>query len=293
MAGPIVNTYPIPSGGAIRLEMPEYVDPPSGVTTMLVSIAVSGASGLGAFTQVYSGALLPQFLDVGDIYPQPLDPTTQYVYQVADNRGSTQTLPVVPSWEIETVPDQLTQILIRLVQGAVNSMPLPIGINKTTVTTQMPQNGWQAMPFIIINTDLIQQTETAIGADAPVENRGDNNWTLFCNAKRVWRISILSVDGNERDFYRDTLLAALRVIRATAFAPLGFDVSHSVQAASYTDANEYMGQAPGFYGSDIMYEIDGVFPVTVLTAYGPIATIANTANIIPPPGSATITADAT
>jgi len=287
MPGPVVNLYPIPSGGAVRIECPEYDDPPVNVSTMTIAIATSGISGLSTFTQIYSGSLLPQYLDVGDLYPQPLDPTVLYVYQVGDDRGVTQTQPVLPAWNITNTTDQLSQILIRLLQGAVNSMPLPAGVQKTIVTTQMPSNGWAAMPFIIVNLELIQQSEVALGADAPTITKG-NQWTLFANAKRIWRITIMSVTSDEGDFYRDALIAALRVMRATAFGPLGFDVSHAIQAASYTDAKEFQGQAPGFYGTDIMFEINGMFPVTILGSYKAINTITATATIEPPPGATTI-----
>ena len=262
MPGPTVNLYPIPSGGAILLDLPDYVVPPSGVTQMAISIATSGVGGLSAFTAVYSGALLPKYLDCGDAFPQPLNATTEYVYAVSDSRGTTQTTPVIPAYNMTSLPDQLSQILIRLLQGAVSSMPLPAGIQVTRVTTQMPQNGWQAMPFIVVNLDLTQQSEVAIGEDYP-QPTADNDWTLYANAKRIWRVSVFSLDAEERDFYRDSLLAVFRVAKATAFAPLGLDVRHSFQAASYTDAKEWEGHSPGFYGADLMLEIDGVFPTAV------------------------------
>jgi hypothetical protein len=80
-------------------------------------------------------------------------------------------------------------------------------------------------------------------------------------------------DAQERDFYRDSLLNIFRVLKATVFTPIGYNVSHSYQAASYTDAKEWEGHAPGFYGADLMLEIDGVFNTTVLFNYGVIKEI--------------------
>ncbi|MDE2467484.1 MAG: hypothetical protein KGL35_01735, partial [Bradyrhizobium sp.] len=155
MANPTVNLTAIPTGGAIMLDLPDYAPGgvASGLTSMTISIATSGASGLTAFIGMYSGPPLPKYLDVGDIYPGPLDPTVQYVYQVEDSRGTTQAGPVTPAWVLATLPDQLSQIFIRLLQGAVNSMTYPSNLQaalgagatqRPTVTTQMPTNGLQA-----------------------------------------------------------------------------------------------------------------------------------------------------
>lgn len=276
MANPTVNLSAVPTGGAIMLDLPDYVSPPSGVTDITISIATSGSSGLSAFTGVYSGPPIPKYLDVGDIYPGPLNPTAQYVYQVQDSRGTTQAGPITPAWAIATLPDQLSQIFIRLLQGAVNSMPYPVnlqaplgttGTQRPQVTTQMPANGLQAMPFIVVNLDLVQQHEVAIGEDVAIPNT-DNNWTLFAMAKRLWRVTVMCQSADERDFLRDSLMSAFRAFKAYAFSPLGYNVRHSFQANSYTDVHEWEGHSPGFYGADIMLEIDGVFPVTILTDYG-------------------------
>ncbi len=166
----------------------------------------------------------------------------------------------------------MTQLFIRLLQGALNCLIYPPGIQQTQVLNQMPMNGWTAMPFIIVNLDLIEQTETEIGED--VENPNNQNvWSLWVNARRIWRITVISSNAEERDFYRDSLLAIFRVLKATAFQPLGLDVSHSFQAVSYTDAREWQGHIPGFYGADLMLEINGTFPTAVLTDYPLIAEV--------------------
>lgn len=270
----------VPTGGAVIFSLPDYSAsiPPSGVTTITISRAVSGSTGLSAFTTIYSGAPCSTFVDAGEALPRPLDPTLAYVWQVTDARGTTQTTPVVPAQSITTGPDYLTNLLIRLLQGSLDSATLPPGFAPPTggrpvlITTKMPQQGLAAMPFIIVNLDLIQQSETQIGED--VNASRDNNWALFVNAKRIWRVSVFSQDANERDFYRDSLLVFFRVLKATVFSPLGLNVTHSFQAASFTDANAWDGHSPGFYGADLMLEIDGVFNTTILTNYGLIQSIA-------------------
>ncbi len=259
----------VPTGGAVMLEFPGYFPVPSQATSLTISRSIAGS---GIWTVIYQGPPVGVFIDVGDGTPRPLDPTISYIWQAVDYSGTTVSAPVTPAASFIGVPDQLSQILIRLLQGAINSMRLPPGIQPTQITTRMPQNGWQAMPFIVVNLDLIQQTEVQIGEDV-LNPTPDNNWTLFANAKRIWRVTIMSQDVEERDFYRDTLLAVFRVLKATAFGPLGINVTHAFQAASYASAAEYEGVAPGFYAADLMLELDGIFPAAVLTHYPVITEI--------------------
>ena len=273
MSGPDVAATVIPTGGAIRLDMPGYLTPPSGVAAYTLSRAVSGSSGLGAFTQLYSGAPQPVYLDVGDMLPQPLDMTAGYVYRVADSTGITQIGPIVPAPSLIYNEDPLTQILIRLIQAGVNGQQPPAGYGAgpyntpPQVTTRMPQGGLAAMPFIVLNLDLIQQTQTGLGQDVPNISAG-NEWTIWVNAKRMWRISVMCGNASARDFYRDLLLNVFQVIKPTVFAYIGLDVTSEIQAASGTDADEWDGKVPGFYFADIMLTLNGVLNTTIFTGYG-------------------------
>lgn len=262
----------IPTGGAVLLEFPGYFPVLPRATELTISRSIDGS---GVWTVIYDGPPVGVFLDVGDGSPKPLDPTTAYLWQAEDYSGTAVVGPLTPASTFINLPDQLTQILIRALQGAINSMTLPTGIQRPQITIKMPQNGWQAMPFIVVNVDLIQQTEVAMG-ESVINPTPDNNWTLFANAKRVWRVTIMSQDAEERDFYRDTLLAVFRVLKATAFGPIGLDVSHTFQAVSYSSAQEWEGVTPGFYAADLMLEINGVFPAAVLTNYPVILQIEST-----------------
>jgi len=281
MSGSNGSVTAVPTGGAAFLSLPGYLIPPSGVTFMALSRSVSGSAGLSAFTTFYSGAPLPAYVDCGDGTPAPLASGTNYVWQVQDDLGSIQLGPIIPSNNIVSQPDYLTNLLIRLLQGAIDSTTLPPGVNPTQVTTKMPQNGWQALPFIVVNLDLIQQSETQIGEDVPTINPPNLDWTIWSNAKRIWRVSVFSRDAQERDYYRDMLLSVFRVLKATVFAPIGLNVSHSFQAVSGTDAKEWEGHTPGFYYADLMLEIDGVFNTVVLTNYGLIEHIDVNAVVVP------------
>ncbi len=276
MAGPTVKLSVVPTGGVIRLEMPGWLPPASGLGTAVISRAVSGASGLSSFTTLYSGTpgYGAEWVDAGDELTSPLLSGSGYVYQVSDGTGTTQVGPAYPVPTFVTYTDQLTQLFIRLLQAGVNNLVLPpyvsppvggpgSGYGTIQVLSQMPQGGFQALPYIIVNLDLIQQREVMIGQDVQVPDQA-GHWHVNVNAKRVWRVTVMSRNPTERDFYRDSLIAIYQLLLATVFMPIGLEVHHEFQAASGTDAREWDGMAPGFYYSELLFEIDGEFPVAVV-----------------------------
>lgn len=281
MSGSSGSATAIPTGGAVLLSLPGYLIPPSGITFMSLSRAVSGASGIGSFATFYSGSPQPFYVDAGDGMPAPLSPGSAYLWNVADDTGTIQLGPITPSGAIVSKPDYLTNLLIRLIQGALNSATFPPGIKLPQVTTRMPQQGYQALPFVVVNLDLIQQTETQIGEDVPNPVPPNNDWVIWSNAKRIWCVSVFSADPQERDWLRDSILGFFRVMKAAVFAPIGYNVSHSFQAVSGTDAKEWEGHTPGFYYADLMLELDGVFNTVVSTDYGLIEQIDVNATVLP------------
>lgn len=267
---PSVIATVIPTGGVVLLQFPSaFVGTPN-ASAMTISRSIAGS---GVWTPIYQGPPIGAFIDVGDGLPAPLDPGIGYLWQIANSGGEVTAGPLMPAPSFLNAPDQLTQILIRALQGALNSMPLPAGVQRPLVTIKMPVNGWMAMPFVVVNLDLIQQKYLAIGEDM-VNPTPDNNWTLFATANRCWRVTVMSQDPEERDFFRDSLLAVFRVLKATAFSPIGLDVTHSFHAVSYSSAHEWQAVTPGFYAADLLFEIDGVFPAAVMTDYPVILQIA-------------------
>ena len=276
----------LPTGGAVLLafygaETGKFA-PPSGVTSMTISRSFGTPT---VFTPIYTGPPVPYWVDVGDgasTSSDVLSATTSYEWQAEDSTGTTQVGPVTPSSAILTVPDGLTQLLIRLLQAAVNNAPLPAGVvvAPAQVTTKMPSNGWQALPLIVVNLELFQQRDTAVGQDVihPLPN---NQWTLPGWVRRMWRISVLSQNADERDFYRDTLMIAFRALKGTLFSVIGQNIRHDFQANSGTTGDEWIGQGPTFYWADVMVTLEGVFDVTVLTGYGLIEQINTTPTYAP------------
>ena len=257
---------PLPVGGSVLISLyggNDYVAPAAGTVLTLLRNS----------TTIYSGPALPFWLDVGDgpsTSSAPLDPNTEFTWQAIDNTGTTQAT-ATPSPSISTVPDGLTQIVIRLLQAACDNAPgaAVAHVQRPQVTTRMPQGGWQASPFVVVNLDLFQQSDTTIGQDIaapPV----DGQWTLWGWARRIWRISVFSQDADERDFYRDTIMVALRALKATLFSQVGMNIRHDFQASSGTTGDEWIGQGPGFYWADVMWNLEGAFPVSMLVSYGTI-----------------------
>jgi hypothetical protein len=242
--------------------------PPSGVVDMTLSRSVSG----GAFVQIYQGPPLPYWCDVGDgpsFSSEPLDATLPYEWQAIDSTGTTEIGPVTPAGFIVTVPDALTTLIIRLLQAATNNAPRPSGVtvSPVQVTTKMPAAGFAAMPFIVVNLELFQDRDTAIGQDV-MNPDAQNLWTLPGWSRRVWRISVISPSADERDFYRDTVLIAFRALKAVLFSRIAQNIRHDFQATSGTTGDEWTGQAPGFYWADAMLTLEGDFSVTMLTGFG-------------------------
>jgi hypothetical protein len=281
VTGPPLVLSPLPTGGAALIAMygaeQGAFAPPSGVVSMTLSRSAAG----GPFTQIYAGPPLPYWVDVGDgpaTSSQPLSAATAYVWQAVDSTGTTEVGPLTPAGSIATVPDALTQLLIRLLQAACDNALRPSGVkvDPAQVTTRMPTGGWQANPFVVVNLDLFQQRDTAVGQDVETP-LADNQWTLPGWARRVWRISVFSPSADERDFYRDTILIAFRALKATLFSQIGSNIRHEYQATSGTTSDEWTGQGPGFFWADVMLDLEGVFDVTILTGFGLIERIDLTA----------------
>lgn len=291
MSGSQLTASVVPTGGAIMLNLPGYVSPTAS-GTITIARAVQSGGTLSAFGTLYSGPPLAVWIDAGDGTdgapgPAPLSASLAYVYQVTDSGGAVQVGPLTPAPSLQPSNDGLTQLFIRLLQAGINNLTLPTGVQPVQVTTQMPVGGWQALPFIIVNLDLIQQDEVPIGQDMPQPD-ASNVWEITTYAKRVWRVTVLSRSAAERDFYRDSLLSIFQALKATVFAPLGLDNRHDFQAASGTDVNEWEGRSPGFYFADVLMTISGTMSVALLTGYGVIQSFAVTPTVTPDPTTITL-----
>ena len=273
MAVPEITVVPIPTGGAISLA---------------ISGAVSGAvlleravSGVGTFTTIYSGVATQYYLDIGDGLPAPLDANLFYQYRYTDPGGSTTTDFYQPVSLLAVEPEPISQVLIRLIQGTLNSTPLPPGVKNAQVTQAMPLGGAIPMPLVVVNLDLFQQANVPIGQSTNVfaailsaaSGVPVSGYTTLGFAKRLFRVSVLATDAITRDFYRDLLVGFFEAIYASVLQPIGVDVTHRWQASSGQVAHDKTTNVPGFYFADVTFEFEGILNVVLNLTHPLIQTI--------------------
>jgi hypothetical protein len=271
----INNITAIPTGGAIGMELVTA----AGNWTLSRAISVSGSPGafveISSGTQAASGKLY--HLDTGDGLPTALPPTNFYIYQLTDTQGSVQSVPVEPVSSVEILQSNLDQTMIRLMQGGIDSMQLPEGIGRAKVSHAMPLTGFPPLPFLVVYEELLQQEEVPIGGDISNPDPVTGIATFSNFARRLYRVTVLSQNPQERKFYRDAVIAFFKVWLATFFSAIGSDLRQKFIATSYQVSGDTINKSPGFFGCDIALEITGTLNVAVVTTYGIINEIIMTA----------------
>lgn len=247
---------PIPTGGASSLTIKDV----SGA--MILARAVSGASGVGTFTPIYSGVATPAYIDVGDGMNAPLDPSTIYVYSITDLHGSSISNGVRPTSTLNPEIEPLTEMLIRLLQGAFNSSTPPSGMPALQVLQAMPLGGLPPMPFLTVNLDLIQQEEIPIGQGFP-KTAEDGSQVITEQALYTWRISVLASSSGVRDYYRSVVTAVLKSIIFSVLMPIGLNVEDRYQITSGQVADANAGMDPGFYYAEALLTIKGTLNISI------------------------------
>lgn len=271
---PVFNKIQVvPTGGAITVS---FNTSPSGAISL--SRMASGASGFTAPQVLYAGLPLKGnginqfFLDYGDLTPSPLLPNLNYVYTLSDQNGTISTAPIQTPSAFTLDEDQTLQILTRLLQAAVNNGVPPTGAKSVRVTHAMPLNGDFPMPLMVIAPELLQQDEQKIGDDVELPNE-NNIWTMTEFVKRVFRVSVITQTAVEREYYKRLIIGVFKIACAYVFAPIGENLVHNYQAASYQVTGPSTGNNPGFYGCDVMLEITGSLNLNIQTSYGIIEKI--------------------
>lgn len=275
---PVFNKIQVvPTGGAATLL---FNTAPSGQITL--ARAASGSGGIGAFTQLYSGSPLTsggvnQFvLDYGDFLQSPLVSGTTYVYQLTDVGGSILSPGILTPSAFTLEADSNTQILTRLLQAAIDNNTPPPGVKPGRVLQAMPLAGLPLLPSVVITPEILGQEYQKIGDDVELPDV-TNTWAMEEQARWLYRVSVIASSAVERDYYRNLIIAVFKIVHAYVFAPIGENVTHNYQAASYQVVDPQKGMTPGFYGCDVMLEMVGTFNLSITTSYGVISTI--TANV--------------
>lgn len=275
MSLPEITAYGVPTGGAVTLAITGAV---SG--SALLERAVSGQT----FSTIYSGAALKFYIDIGEALPGPLDPLSFYQYRYTDSGGQTLSAYVQPASIVSVQPEPITQILVRLIQGALNSMSLPTGVGRAEVTHAMPLGGTLKLPLVVVNLDLWQQGPVPVGQSftvnaailAAASGVSASGYAIIGMSKRLYRVSILALSPIERDFYRDNLVGVFEALYESVLQPLGIDVTHRWQVSSGQQANDRQGYGPGFYFADVMMEFEGTLNIMVNLSNQIIQTITTT-----------------
>lgn len=270
-----VAVKPIPTGGAIMLDFLQGAATSALQGTVTISRVVNGGSPV----QIWTGpaAEMNYFIDANDGSAGPLQSGSQYAYAITDQSGSYTTPAVSPVSQFAVIQNSDVAFMVRLFEAAVATIAVPSTITKRpSVTNAMPITGTPPLPMIAVNLDLVQQEDIPIGQDVGAPNP-DLTITLGGYAKWMWRLSILCSDAPARDFWRDAVIAIFQALCPSVFAPIGRNISHKYQAASYQVVNESKNLSPGFYGADVLLEIEGVLNTTLTTNIQLIETIDFTA----------------
>ena len=271
-----VIARPLPTGGCCALSFLN-----GGGGTWTISRAQVISSIIQTYVPLYSGstlqpdaALPASFLDLGDGFGQPIIPGATYIYKLVTNAGtslsSQVTLPLGFNIRSEVSlayanagdPTSATEygylfLVKRLLSASYQNITMPNGWVSPTIMISMPLSGQPTLPMISVNPDMEQQTFLPIGANVPGVD--EPVYSIDFIMKRRYRISILCLTPEEREFHKSAVLTILNVSLATVLQPYGQSLSHSFQMAS----SQWNEPAPGFYFTEIMLEFEGNYCITV------------------------------
>jgi hypothetical protein len=281
---PKITWQVAPTGGIVILKMKSAAPPAS---WSLVRAVVSGSDLIDQTTLFESpSSTLPVVVDIGDGTLEPLDPNLVYQYTFTTSSGTAVTTPISPATSITIEPDPLTSILMRALQSGVRALTIPAAFhNRPEVFHAMPINRQPPLPMISINDTLLQQGDIPIGQNN-LANFRDNTQTIGGQAMHHYTIAVMTSTVKERLFYRDAVLAIFNAALGSILQAIGQNSSHRFQVHS----SQVVGTdtQPGFFYSEILLEITGVFAVGVTTSFQTIEQITGTSQtgqfFIDPPG---------
>ncbi len=257
---PTVTAVVPPVGGAIFLSI-------QALSPMTITRTPQST---GIPVQIYNGVAVPYYIDQGEGYSTNVEflPNDTYTYTIADSSGSTSTDPLVTTASITINPDQITSVIVKLIKAGINNLVLTQpGWIKPRVFHALPTSGTPQLPFIVVTFDLLQQNTVPIGQmNMPEYN---NTVDISVLVDRRYTVTTYTTTVDEREFYRDALIA---IFESSLFVPLqqlGQDITHSFQAVSLQEIDP----APGFYVSDMMWMMTGAYSITLTTNYGLIESL--------------------
>jgi len=263
---PSITAEPVPTGGAIFLQI-------EATAPYTLSRSADGGQ-TWTVLDTTNAPILPQggdqpvvWIDVGDASPTFLDFSTSYTYEISDVNGTAVSAGIIPAAQVEVYSDNMTYMMVRLIQGAAQGLVLENkNWQRPSVVQAMPLDRVTVkFPLITINLDLVQQDNAPIGRNVP--NTVTNQWTIPGLAHRRYSIHVLTQTVAERDFYHNVIIGLVCSVMNNAFSQFGInmDTSYSYQAVQGQEVSR--DSAPGFYYSQIMFDMTGPQNINVVTTY--------------------------
>lgn len=254
MSSPSLEAFVVSTGGCVRLNITSY-----DANYVLTRDNVS----LGTQSLLYSGINdSSMFLDMGDGFSTNVNylPSGVYSYTLSDSFGSYSTGDIIPTVYLSVFPEQLDSIFIKLMKSAMDSLIIPQGYAKAQVYHAMPIAGYPPLPAIVIQQELLKQTEIPIGQQVQKE---ENSMTMQAIATRRYSVAALCRNSEERDFYRTAIIGCFEALCKDILSYLGLNIRHSFAVDSDMESTNDPNASPGFYYADCILMFDGNFNVGI------------------------------
>lgn len=273
---PSMRYYVSPTGGIIAISPQSDADFSTWTITRYFSVSGVAVSGVTLVQGVEGASPTELIVDIGDGTNAPLDVTQLYIYEFATANGSVQTPALSPACSIVLEVDHLGAILRRALQSGIASLALPTGFKaKPPIIHAMPLNGMgtPTIPSISFNETLFHPEDFKIGEDVDTDDVV-NQWQIANQALRHYTIFVVSNSPKEREYYKEAVISIFCSV-LPILNLVGANIRHRFIASS----SQIVGRSnePGFYFSEILLEIVGLYSVGVTTSYGVIENFSITA----------------
>jgi len=251
----------IPTGRAVFLDMGYDTPAPSGIVLERRSTLNN------TWETIYSGDAAPWFIDAGENQSVPLDAAYTYSYRLSDSAATSSVTVsgISVNKAVKIIEDPNEDTLIRLMEGAVNSLTPPDGFGKIKFLHALPRTGFPELPIITVNMDLGQQHSTAIGNAATPQL--DPSVYVEVMQFRRYSFYVLAANPSERTYYRQAIVAICYNL-ANTFLKTGGSMEFDVQYTQGQTDGDRQDEIPGFFYAQIMLDITFQYRTTLENASG-------------------------
>lgn len=249
------------TGGIVSLRLTSDADPST--WTLVRSY---GALSQNIPVQSSAGEGMIVYLDDGYGLQSPLPAGQEITYVFTTGNGSTQAS-VTLAASLYLTSDSLLDPILRALRSAVSTVVMPDKSSfndRATVRQAMPLTQSPPMPFISVEEVLQSQAHRQIGSDVDTDST-KNTWVMTEQSDLRYHISICARTIPERQFWKSVVLAVLKAFCAQIGPVLGQDntVSYHIQQGQVSPED----LPPGFYFSEIGFNLSGPTSIIVKTNY--------------------------